>query len=109
MTPEQRQRALRHYAAEAAVALRIEQLEAALQGLLELYAMPGESNVDRFERVAAMFYRETGWLAPGKDNSAAACGDDDSYEHRRAAWEKWYESRANAARAALAKAGASHD
>jgi multidrug resistance efflux pump len=30
MTPEQRQRALRHYEREAAVALRIEQLEAAL-------------------------------------------------------------------------------
>lgn len=79
---------------------RLAALEGALNGLVCLYAMPGESNFDRFERVAAMFYRETGLLAPGKDSSAAS-SDSTSYEHRIERWEAWYAERVENARALL--------
>lgn len=81
-----------------------DELLEALASLAELYAMPGESNVDRFERVAELFHRETGCVAPGKD-IAAASGDSMSGVERLTRWENWYANRAEKARAALAKVG----
>lgn len=78
----------------------VRRLREALERLTELYALPGESNVDRFERVAEMFYRETGCYAPGKDVAAAA-GDSVSMVERVARWEAWYVARAEKGRAAL--------
>jgi hypothetical protein len=77
------------------------QLLGALKALTELYALPGENNLERFERVAEMFLRETGCMAPGKDVSAAS-GDAMTHEERRERWEAWYAERAAKARAALA-------
>lgn len=76
------------------------ELRRALTNLVALYAEPGESNLDRFERVAELFHRETGMLAPGKDQ-AAASGNSPTYEQRVEQWEAWYAKRAAAARAAL--------
>lgn len=84
----------------AAQSDEVRRLREALERLTELYALPGESNVDRFERVAEMFYRETGCYAPGKDVAAAA-GDSTSMVERVARWEAWYVARAEKGRAAL--------
>jgi hypothetical protein len=79
---------------------RVAELEGALRALVELYALPGESNSDRFERVAELYNRETGRYAPGKDVPFAA-HDDEAYEDRIAQWEAWYAARAAKGRAAL--------
>lgn len=51
-----------------------------------------ESTLERFERIAEQFRRDTGYLAPGKDVAA-----DMSYagyeEERLAAWETWCEQQ----------------
>jgi len=46
-----------------------------------------ESANERFERLAAQFYRETGLMAPGKSEPAA--GIHTPYEERMEAWLKW--------------------
>jgi hypothetical protein len=47
-----------------------------------------EDATERFERIAALFQRDTGYMRPGKDVPAVL-----SYagyeEERRAAWDKW--------------------
>jgi hypothetical protein len=82
------------------LAEQVRRMREALAKLCELYALPGESNFDRFERVADLFHRETGCMAPGKDESAAS-GNSTSYEERVARWEAWYADRAAKARLAL--------
>ena len=44
---------------------------------------PGEDVVDLFERIAAQFRRDTGYLRPGKDCRLY------SYEERSKVWDKW--------------------
>lgn len=58
----------------------------------------GEDSNDLFERVAANFRRETGFLRPGKDCRVH------SYEERQDAWEAWMEAGRARVRAAIAKA-----
>jgi hypothetical protein len=74
----------------------LEQAREALSALLSLYKQPGEDADDCFERVADDFYRETGYLRPGKD-----CRLHDPAK-RGVAWEKWIADKLTAARAALA-------
>lgn len=74
------------------------QLLIALQGVDIFFNRPGEDSMDAFERVAAVFRKETGYLRPGKDCVIH------SPEDRRAAWEKWVEEKLEARRAAIAKA-----
>lgn len=50
-------------------------------------------STESFERLAAEFYRETGILAPGKDQPAAM-GGHLSDEEREKAWRMWIASRA---------------
>lgn len=45
----------------------------------------------RFEKLAADFRRDTGMMAPGKDQPAAMGGP--SIEEREAAWRAWLDSR----------------
>ncbi len=47
-----------------------------------------ETRFERFERLAAQFYRDTGMMAPGKD-VAAMSGDTHTHEERVAAWLDW--------------------
>lgn len=47
-----------------------------------------EGYTDRVERLSAAFHRDTGMLAPGKDQSAAY-GGYPSDEERREAWQLW--------------------
>lgn len=56
---------------------------------------PDEDAMERFERIAAAFEAETGYLRPGKDSARH------DPEEREAAWEKWYdEKRAEVSRCA---------
>jgi len=74
-------------------------LLAALRDIEPMFRRPGENANDQFERIADLFYRETGYLRPGKD-----CVIHD-HEVRKAAWEKWFDDRLERVRAAIAKAG----
>lgn len=55
--------------------------------------------VETFERIAEAFYRDTGFMRPGKDSPAAAFGP--SHEVRAAEFETWCAKRSRAVRAAL--------
>lgn len=57
---------------------------------------PSETAVERFERIAAEFHRDTGMTAPGKD-VAAEMGTADDYAVRWAAWQEWLAQRRRAA------------
>ena len=58
---------------------------------------------DRFEALAAEFYRDTGITAPGKDEAPGAGGLD--LEMRRAAWNQWIKNKADVAAAKARLAG----
>lgn len=62
---------------------------AAARALAVRYQRPGEDVIDRFERVAEMFRRETGFMAPGKDAPAAAYAGEDRARERDDAWNAW--------------------
>lgn len=85
-------------------------LAEALRDLVDLcFDRPGENAIDRFERVAEEFRRDTGFLRPGKSVPLAMGGSNE--EERDAAWRAWSQKRLNAmedrARAALSRAGVS--
>ena len=63
---------------------------AALEGLLQ--AAMDQGATERFERLAAEFYKATGIMAPGKDD----CLGRHSYEHRVASWQQWLADRGRA-------------
>ena len=45
---------------------------------------------ERYEYMAELFYKETGMMAPGKDNPAAFGGADELSEREIfEAWDKW--------------------
>lgn len=71
----------------------------ALSGVEFIFARPGESSVDRFERLAEAFYRDTSILAPGKDAPAAGGQPDDDV--RRERYDAWIDAKVIAARSAL--------
>lgn len=62
----------------------------------------GDAYTD-FEEQAAAFYRETGFVRPGKDVPAAFGGEDD-HGIRQMKFKIWVEIKIHAARAALARA-----
>jgi hypothetical protein len=74
-----------------------EALRAALAGLEVLFRREGEDANDGFERVGDVFYRETGYLRPGKDCRLH------SIETRADAWDAWIDAKLSAARAALSE------
>ncbi len=52
----------------------------------------GENDFERFERLADLFHRETGLMAPGKDRAAMSY-DTSTYQERREAWDAWLSKR----------------
>jgi len=75
----------------------------ALRALADVFAHDGENSVDRFERLAAMFRKDTGYLAPGKDQPM--CGPDQpDGDELRAIYDAWYLAKVSRARDAIAKA-----
>jgi len=83
------------------LAAKVAELEGAGSKMLELWAGPGESNFEAFERIAHTFYRETGVMAPGKD--APAGSSQGEPEERRAKYNLWMERRVAAFRGAIAR------
>ena len=71
----------------------------ALAGLEQYFDRAGENSIERYERIAAQFYRETGIMAPGKDVSAA--GGQPEHEVRRERYDAWVAAKVAAARAFL--------
>lgn len=75
---------------------RIKDLESAIDGLLLLIKLPGENQVDAYERTARAFKAETGLMAPGKDE-APAVNSGDTQEERREAYHQWTSGKIKAA------------
>lgn len=71
----------------------------ALSGVEFIFARPGENSVERFERLAEAFYRDTGLLAPGKD--APAAGGQPARDERSARYDAWIDAKIERARSAL--------
>jgi len=70
----------------------------ALQWMEMFHPRDGEDSNARFERIAEVFHRDTGYLRPGKDCRVH------SSDVRQLAWDAWLESNTSKARAAIAKA-----
>lgn len=66
------------------------------------YVSDSDVSTEAYDRLAGEFNRDTGMLAPGKDE-AAAVNSGHTHEERRAAWDAWATKR-KAARLERAKA-----
>lgn len=62
-----------------------EALREALREVHDWRGLCDENEVETFERIASLFYRETGMLRPGKDDRL---GEHD-YDERWACWNSW--------------------
>lgn len=82
----------------AALRARLDVALEAVESLAMFFSQDGGTANERFERVAAAYYRDTGMLAPGKD--AAMC-EDFTPEQRREAYAQWVSARVADARAVL--------
>jgi len=78
-------------------------LLAALTELADVFAHDCENSVARFDRLAAMFRKDTGYTAPGKDSAAGPVAQADR-EELNAIYDAWYLAKVTRARAAIAKA-----
>jgi len=65
--------------------------EAALRAVHDWRGLCDANDIETFERIAAMFRQDTGFLRPGKDYAAASGGCDE--EERREAWSRWVERK----------------
>ncbi len=74
-------------------ALRAERdaLKAALIAMRDWFGVDpqAKSQLDQWEDLAEEFYRETGFLRPGKDYPAAAGNPEEREEQRNTAWRIW--------------------
>jgi hypothetical protein len=57
--------------------------------LIDRYQRDDEDVISRFERLAAMFQSDTGFMAPGKDTSAAAYAGEEYERQREDCWNAW--------------------
>lgn len=79
----------------------VKRLLAIAEAALDINAMcNGDCSIERFDRVAEMFRRDTGMTRPGKD-IAAASGEDTPREFRQAAFDKWWKQKFEKLEAAL--------
>lgn len=77
-------------------------LEALIE-LSEVFALDGECSMERFERLAEMFRKDTGYLAPGKDQPMGGAHQPDGADLRRI-YDDWFAAKVTRARAAIALA-----
>ncbi len=92
----------------AAIAALAQQRDAEVEALVEAgialidrYQRDGEHVISRFERIAAMFKRDTGFTAPGKDVSPAAYEGAERGRERDERWNAWCKQPIDRFRAAL--------
>ena len=84
---------------------KLEECRASL-GLLELHwKRDGEDSSESYDRVASLFHKETGYMAPGKDVAAAMNPSKEDMDERQPAWDKWCASHIAQARRILAEKG----
>lgn len=93
----------REIAANAILISEAPNLLAALTELADVFAYADESSIDRFERLAVMFRKDTGYLAPGKDQPMGGADQPDG-DALRAIYDAWFAAKVAKARAAIAKA-----
>jgi hypothetical protein len=92
------EQALDEAMANATLYAAASELLEALQWRERFEPLAGEGSNERFERIADIFFRETGHLRPGKD----CCVE--SIQVRQQAWDEWMDVGRARARAAIAKA-----
>jgi hypothetical protein len=73
---------------------RAPEIVAALREVHDWRGLCDDGPNETFERIAEMFYRDTGMLRPGKDQ-AAALGGFPTDEARRDAWSEWVTRKNN--------------
>jgi hypothetical protein len=78
-----------------------EVMREALDELQDVFAHDGENSIERFDRLAAMFDRDTGYMAPGKSRPMHRCDQPDGLELHRI-YDEWFAAKVTRARAALA-------
>lgn len=78
---------------------KFEALREALAWYEQFSPREGEGHNERFERIGDVYYRETGWLRPGKSMSMES---GHSMEEQQAEWDEWLAGGHAKARAALA-------
>jgi hypothetical protein len=87
--------------AEAALAAEVERLRSGLMKVMSLFKADGEDSNACLERLAEEFWKETGMLAPFKDQSAL--DNSTTYDERADAYAAWREAKVVAGFAALAQ------
>ena len=97
----------RHWYNECMKAEAILDAHAGLVAVAKMaFVWTGTNHTEKYENVAEEFYRDTGLMAPGKDDAGFSSM---TYEERRAEWDKWMDARIARQReqigAALAAAG----
>lgn len=85
---------------EAKRSAEVERLRSALRGLVLVCGPTGDSMTD-FEEQAEAFYRETGYMRPGKDFPAAGDPERANHEMRHDRYVAWWQSKVQAGRDAL--------
>jgi hypothetical protein len=78
---------------------RADRLAGALDALQDLFAREGECSLERFERIAEMFRKDTGYLAPGKDPGMLS--QQPEGDELRRIYDDWFSAKIATARAAL--------
>ncbi|VDC49732.1 hypothetical protein [Brevundimonas mediterranea] len=89
--------------ARDAAEARADRLAKALDTLQDLFAREGECSMERFERLAEMFRKDTGYLAPGKDPGMLS--QQPEGEELRRIYDDWFAAKIVSARAALQQEG----
>ena len=82
--------------------VEVERLREEFAALLDLFAREDENSVERFDRLAEMFDRDTGYMAPGKSRPMHRCDQPDGPELHRI-YDAWFAGRVERARAALSR------
>lgn len=78
------------------------ELLSALEQLQDVFAHEGECSMERFERLAAMFRKDAGFLAPGKDPGMLS--QQPEGDELRRIYDDWFSAKVTRARTALSKA-----
>lgn len=82
----------------------LERVREALNDLQDVFARDGECSMERFERLAEMFRRDTGFMAPGKDPGMCGPQQPEGAELREI-YDAWFAAKVTRARTALNREG----
>jgi hypothetical protein len=77
--------------AERAVVAGEHELRSVLAEVQAWRGLPDETSIETWERIAALFHAETGFLRPGKDEPSRA--PTTAPRDRQLAWDKWVDEK----------------